>query len=61
MIKSILSKKTEVRDDSINGKGTYAIEDIKKGEMIYIRGGHLLTRDEIFHYTNEDAIDGYWP
>lgn len=61
MIKSITSKKTEVREISLNGKGTFAIEDIKKGEMIYIRGGHLLTKEEIFHYTNEDCPDGYWP
>lgn len=61
MIKSILSPKTEIRETSLNGKGTFAIEDIKKGEMIYIRGGHLLTKDEVFKYSNEDAIDGYWP
>lgn len=30
MTKSILSKKTEIRDTSLNGKGTFAIEDIKK-------------------------------
>lgn len=29
--------------------------------MIYIRDGYLLTGEEIFHYTNEQAIDGYWP
>jgi len=61
MIKTITSNKTEVREKSLNGFGTFAIEDIKKGEMIYIRGGTLLTKDEIFHYTNEDCPDGYWP
>lgn len=61
MLKSILSKKVEVRENSLSGKGTFAIEDIKKGEMVFIRGGHLLTKEEIFHYTNEDCPDGYWP
>gem|GEM_PF-5453421 len=37
MIKSVLSPKTEVRETSLNGKGTFATEDIKKEEMIYIR------------------------
>lgn len=29
--------------------------------MIYIRGGHLLTKKEVFKYNNEEAVDGYWP
>ena len=61
MIKSILSPKAEVRENRISGKGTFAKEDIKKGEMIFIRGGHILTKDQIFYYTNEDCPDGYWP
>lgn len=60
-MKSVISDKAEVRKSDIEGTGTFAKEDIKKGEMIYIRGGHLLTKDEIFHYTNEDCPDGYWP
>lgn len=58
MITSILSTKTEVRDTSLNGKGTFAKEDIKKGEMVYIRGGHLLTKEEAFFYK---TADGIWP
>lgn len=61
MIKSVYSPKVEIRDKSLNGKGTFAIEDIKKGEVVYIRGGHILKLDELFRYEGEDTIDGYWP
>lgn len=61
MIKSILSKKTEVRDISLNGKGTFAIEDIKKGEMIYIRGGELIQIEQAYNYSPGECPDGIWP
>jgi len=61
MVKSILSSKIEYRKSNITGIGAFAKTDIKKGEIVYIRGGHLLTKKEIFHYTNEDCPDGYWP
>jgi len=61
MTKSILSKKTEIRDTSLNGKGTFAIEDIKKGEMIYIRGGELMRMEEAFNYKPGECPDGIWP
>ncbi len=58
MIKSIVSPKTEIRETSLNGKGTFAKEDIKKGEMIFIKGGHLLTKDELF---SSSVINSYLP
>ena len=61
MTKSILSKKTEIRDTSLNGKGTFAIEDIKKGEMIYIRGGELMRMEEAYNYKPGECPDGIWP
>ena len=33
MLKSILSKKVEVRETSLSGKGTFAIENIKKAKQ----------------------------
>ena len=58
MVKSILSDKVEVRDKSINGKGIFAKENIKKGEMVFIKGGYLLTRNEIF---SSGVINSYFP
>ena len=39
MIKSVLSSKVEVRIDSLNGKGIFAKENIKKGEIVFVKGG----------------------
>lgn len=58
MIKSILSPKTEIREKSLNGKGTFAIEDIKKDEIVFIKGGHLLTKKELF---SSSVINSYFP
>jgi len=58
VIKSIVSPKTEIRKANIDGLGTFAKEDITKGEILFIRGGHLLKREEMFYYKQ---IDGYWP
>lgn len=58
MISSKLSNKVEVRDKSLNGKGIFAKEDIKKGEIVFIKGGHILTRNEIF---SSGVINSYFP
>ena len=58
MIESKLSPKVEVRDKSLNGKGIFAKEDIKKGEIVFIKGGHVLTRNEIF---SSGVINSYFP
>lgn len=45
--KSYRSPKTEVRESSkIQGKGLFAKKNIKKGEIVAIKGGHILTSDE---------------
>lgn len=58
MIKSVLSPKVEVRINSLNGKGIFAKENIKKGEIVFIKGGHILTRDKIF---SSGVINSYFP
>jgi SET domain-containing protein len=58
MIKSIYSDKVEIGESDINGMGTFAKEDINKGEMIYIRGGHILPKGNAFRYKEADGI---WP
>lgn len=58
MISSRLSPKVEIRDKSLNGKGIFAKEDIKKDEIVFIKGGHILTRNEIF---SSGIINSYFP
>lgn len=58
MIRSFLSKKVEVRDSNINKKGIFAKEKIDKREIICIKGGHILQREEIF---SSFVINSYHP
>ena len=58
MIESRLSEKVEIRDKSLNGKGIFAKENIKKGEIVFIKGGHILTRNQIF---SSGVINSYFP
>lgn len=58
MISSFVSNKIEIRDSSIHGKGMFAKEDIAKGEVVYIKGGHILTRDQFF---SSGTINSYLP
>ena len=58
MIKSVLSPKVEIRVNSLNGKGIFAKESIKSGEIVFIKGGHILTRDKIY---SSEVINSYFP
>ena len=58
MIKSVLSPKVEVRTNSLNGKGIFAKESIKAGEIVFIKGGHILTRDKLY---SSGVINSYFP
>jgi len=42
MLKSYLSPKTKVKKSSISGMGLFAIKPIKKGEIVSIKGGHIV-------------------
>ena len=37
------SPKTEVRDSPIQGKGLFAVQPIAAGEIVAVKGGHVLT------------------
>jgi SET domain-containing protein len=39
------SSKTEVRQSPIHGRGLFATTDIAKGEIVMIKGGHIVSRD----------------
>jgi hypothetical protein len=38
------SSKTEVRESSIHGRGLFAKAAIAKGDIVAVKGGHVLTR-----------------
>ena len=57
-LKSIISEKVEIRNKSLNGKGFFAKQDINKGEIVFIKGGHILKRNQI--YTSS-VINSYHP
>src|SRR4030095_12199352 len=41
---SYISPKAHVRESSIHGKGLFAVEPIKQGEIVCIKGGHIFNR-----------------
>lgn len=57
-MQSIISTKVEIRDSGIDKKGMYATDDIRKGEIVFIKGGHILTKKEL--YTSS-VINSYLP
>jgi len=57
-MKSVISNKVEIRKSGIDSFGMFAKELIKKGEIVYIKGGHILTRSEV--YTSS-VINSYLP
>jgi uncharacterized protein len=54
---SYRSIKTEIRKSATEGRGLFAKDPIRKGEIVSVRGGHILSRQM------EKKIkkpDGYW-
>lgn len=43
---SYRSPKTEVRESPIHGKGLFAKQAIAAGEIVAVKGGHILTKQE---------------
>jgi SET domain-containing protein len=44
---SYRSPKTEVRESPIHGRGLFAIAPIAKGEVVLVKGGHVINRDQL--------------
>jgi SET domain-containing protein len=44
---SYRSPKTEVRESKIHGRGLFAKVDIAKGEILAIKGGHIIDRETL--------------
>lgn len=58
-INSKLSNKVIAHKDSpIDGMGTFACDKISKYEEVFIKGGYILARSQMY---TEKKIDSYWP
>jgi len=44
---SYRSPKTEVRESKIHGRGLFAAADIAKGEVVVVKGGHIVSREQL--------------
>ena len=44
---SYRSPKTKVRESKIHGRGLFAKADIAKGEIVAIKGGHIIDRETL--------------
>ncbi len=44
---SYRSAKTEVRESAIHGRGLFAIAKIDKGEVVLVKGGHIVNRETL--------------
>lgn len=45
-IKSYRSPKVEVRGNAVEGRGIFAKEDIKNGEIVFIKAGHIVKKEK---------------
>ncbi len=44
---SYLSPKTMVRESPIHGRGLFAKDAIERGEIVAVKGGHIITREQL--------------
>jgi SET domain-containing protein len=48
---SYLSSKTAVRESPIHGRGLFAKVPLAQGEVVAIKGGHIVTREQLREIT----------
>lgn len=48
---SYLSPKTQVRESPIHGRGLFATADIAKGEVVVVKGGHIVAGEQLREIT----------
>lgn len=58
MLRSYVNENIEIRPSPIHGMGMYAKTKIEKDDVVYIKGGHILHRDEFF---SSGTINSYLP
>jgi len=52
-MRSFTSNKTEIRKSKKQGRGFFAIDDIRKDEILAIRSGHIVQLDEAIRLDKE--------
>jgi hypothetical protein len=58
MVKSFMSDKIEIRESATHKKGMFAKIAFHKDEVTFIKGGHILTKKQIF---SAGIINSYHP
>ena len=58
MVKSYIIDKIEIKNSPIHGKGMFAKKKIYKDEIVFIKGGHILTKGQFF---SSGIINSYLP
>jgi SET domain-containing protein len=58
IVKSVISNKVEIGDSVIDGRGMFAKERILKNEVVFIKGGRILKREQLF---STSTINSYLP
>ncbi len=58
MVRSFISPKIWIQKSKIHGVGMFAIHPIAKSEIVFIHGGHIVTRDKLFYSA---IIGSYLP
>jgi len=55
---SVISKKIVIHESPIHGIGMFASDFINSGEVVFIKGGHIITKEEVF---SSAIINSYLP
>jgi len=58
MTKSYINSKLVIRKSKLEGLGTFAVSKIEKGEILFIKGGHIASKDKLFFVK---MINSYLP
>lgn len=58
IVASKISPKIEILRSPIHGQGMFARQNINKGEVVFIKGGHILSKDELY---SSETINSYLP
>jgi uncharacterized protein len=57
-IKSYISPKISIHKSNIHGSGMFAKSKIRKGEIVFIKGGYILTSNNLY---SSEKISSYLP
>jgi hypothetical protein len=58
LVQSYISPKIVIKKSRIHGLGMFAQENIDKGEIVFIKGGHIVKRSALY---SSEQIDSYLP